>query len=60
MTLNTAKFENTIVTRPWLMIFLCLIVVMAIGYGGKNLQFNTNYRVFFADENPQLAAFDEI
>jgi predicted RND superfamily exporter protein len=33
---------------------------MAIGYGGKNLQFNTNYRVFFAEENPQLAAFDEI
>jgi predicted RND superfamily exporter protein len=60
MTLNTAKFAKTIVTRPWLMIFLCLIVVMAIGYGGKNLQFNTNYRVFFAEENPQLAAFDEI
>ncbi len=60
MTLNTAKFAKTIVTRPWLMIFLCLITVMAIGYGGKNLQFNTNYRVFFAEENPQLAAFDEI
>lgn len=60
MSVNTAKFTQTIVNRPWLMIFLCLIIVMTIGYGGKNLQFNTNYRVFFADENPQLAAFDEI
>jgi predicted RND superfamily exporter protein len=42
------------------MILLCLIIVMAIGYGGKNLQFNTNYRVFFSEENPQLSAFDKI
>jgi predicted RND superfamily exporter protein len=60
MSVNTAKFTQTIVNRPWLMVFLCLIIVMTIGYGGKNLQFNTNYRVFFANENPQLAAFDAI
>ena len=60
MSINAVKFTRFIVYKPWLMILLCIIIVIAVGSGGKNLQFNTNYRVFFAEENPQLAAFDEI
>lgn len=60
MQTKTAKFTQIIVNRPWLMILLCLLITMAIGSGGKNLKFDTDYRVFFAEENPQLAAFDEI
>ncbi len=60
MAINSVNLTRFIVYKPWLMVFLCLLIVAGIGYGGKNLQFNTNYRVFFAEENPQLAAFDEI
>ncbi len=57
---NKMESVRFIVQHPWWMLLFSLLIVAGVGYGAKNLQFNTNYRVFFAEENPQLAAFDEI
>lgn len=57
---RSVAFFQFIVYKPWRVILLCLLIVLGIGYGAKDLRFNNNYRVFFADQNPQLAAFEEI
>ncbi len=43
----------------WRKTIVCLwaIILGAISLGALNLQFTTNYRVFFSEENPQLQTF---
>ncbi len=48
------------IRRRWLIIAASLVVAMLAGMGGQNLRFNTDYHVFFSDENPQLQAFDAL
>ncbi|QPJ64533.1 MAG: MMPL family transporter [Candidatus Nitrohelix vancouverensis] len=49
-----------IVDRPWRVILLVLLLVGLAGSGGRFLDFSTNYRVFFSEDNPQLKAFDRL
>lgn len=42
----------------WLVILLTLLVTFAASYGGQFIGFDTNYRVFFSKENPQLQLFE--
>ena len=56
---------ETLSLPPWLkrpgvflMVFTVFVVIIAAGSG--NLTFRGDYRVFFADDNPQLQAFDTI
>ncbi|MDG1287909.1 MAG: MMPL family transporter [Rickettsiales bacterium] len=51
---------NMVLTYRWFVIFLSFMLVFATGYGVQFIGFDTNYRVFFGDENPQLQAFDEL
>ncbi len=44
----------------WLVIISLLAIVSAIGYGAKNIEFSSNYRVFFAEGNAQLEAFSNL
>lgn len=53
------RFE-WIVDHPWLTILLVSLSVFAIAIGMKNLTITNDYRYFFSDENPNLAAFEEI
>lgn len=34
--------------------------MILVGIGGKKIDFSSEYRIFFADKNPQMAAFDKI
>jgi predicted RND superfamily exporter protein len=49
-----------VVKRPFVVILGLLILVMAATYGGSKLTFESDYRVFFSDENPQLMAFEKV
>lgn len=49
-----------VVKRPLIVILGVLITVMAATYGASKLTFESDYRVFFSDENPQLQAFDKM
>ncbi len=53
-------FAEKVLTYRWLIILLSISFAIIAGYGGKFLAFNTDYRVFFSDENPQLIAFEEL
>ncbi|MCP5368306.1 MAG: outer membrane lipoprotein-sorting protein [Hyphomicrobiales bacterium] len=54
------KYTAAVIRRRWLAILVCLAVAVAAGAGAKNLVFDTNYRVFFGKDNPQLLAFEAV
>ncbi len=52
-------WSEWVIRHRWLTIFVSLIIVGFIFSHAKNLDFATNYRVFFSDDNPDLVAFEE-
>ena len=44
----------------WLVILAAVMAAVAVGSGGRYLEFANNYRVFFSDENPELTAFEDL
>ncbi|WP_102798226.1 efflux RND transporter permease subunit [Bowmanella denitrificans] len=55
-----AIWLNSILLRPWLTLLISLLLVLASGFGAKNLYFRGDYRVFFAPDNPQKLAYEEM
>ncbi|MDW3094284.1 MAG: MMPL family transporter [Gammaproteobacteria bacterium] len=55
----SVKWSTWVLNHRWLTIFLSLVIVGAIFSQSVNLNFSTNYRVFFSEENPDLVAFEE-
>ncbi len=53
-------YANWVVSHPWIVILITLLLVMAAASGGRLLIFNTDYRVFFSDDNPQVLAFEAV
>jgi len=53
-------FSNKVIQWRVPIIILCLVLVALSATGGKLLNFTTNYRVFFSEDNPQLLAFDAL
>ncbi|UTW44572.1 MMPL family transporter [bacterium SCSIO 12696] len=49
---------NAMIRYRWLVIVAAIAGVVAIGSGLGKLEFSTNYRIFFSDENPELVAFE--
>ena len=45
------------VQRKFLTLALCLLLVLAGGFGGQYLKFSGDYQIFFGDENPELQRF---
>ncbi len=54
------KITGFLVTNPWKVLILTLLVVMASGYGAKNISLNADYRAFFSSDNPHLKAFESL
>ena len=58
------KFEATyarwVIRNRLLIILVCLAGVAALTYGAGKLRFDTSYRVFFSDDNPELLAFENV
>jgi len=53
-------FAEWIVRFRWPVIIVSILLVLAAASGARFLGFNTDYRVFFSDDNPQMLAFEEI
>jgi len=54
------SFSKFVTERPWWVLLFTLITVSGMSIGARNLTLETDYRVYFSEENPQLIAFDEI
>ncbi|MDX8394799.1 MAG: efflux RND transporter permease subunit [Mariprofundaceae bacterium] len=53
-------YGEWIVRWRWPVIVLAILMAFGAASGGRFLAFNTDYRVFFSDDNPQLIAFEEL
>ena len=51
---------NGISRYPWITILVVIAIAVAASYGGKNLYFRGDYKVFFDKEFPQLVAHEEM
>lgn len=54
------KWANGVLRYRWLVLLASIAVAMGLGYGAQFIQFDSDYHVFFSDDNPQLQAFDAL
>jgi predicted RND superfamily exporter protein len=54
------QLARAMVRWRYLVVLLTFVLAFLAASGGKNLGFDTNYRIFFAEGNPQLEAFDNL
>ena len=54
------NYAEWILRWRWLVILATLISVVLLASGGRFLHLTNDYRVFFSEENPQLAAFENL
>jgi predicted RND superfamily exporter protein len=54
------RFTRGVLHFRWLVVLAAVLAAVTIGSGAPNLEFASNYRVFFSDENPELVAFEEL
>ena len=55
-----AAYARWVLRNRALVIALCLALVAVLGHGVTKLAFDTSYRAFFSDDNPELLAFERI
>lgn len=55
-----SKLSFFVTNHPWWVIFFSILFVTGLTIGVKNLEFKSDYRVYFSEDNPQLQAFDAI
>ena len=54
------RYVDWVIRYKWLVVVGTLVFVVLAASGLKNLRIDTNYRVFFSKDNPQLKAFEEM
>ena len=54
------RYVDWVIRYKWLVVIATLVFVVFAASGLKNLRIDTNYRVFFSEDNPQLKAFEEM
>ncbi|UCH66393.1 MAG: MMPL family transporter [Ignavibacterium sp.] len=54
------RYVDWVLKYRWLVVIGTIALVILIASGAKNLRLDTNYRVFFSEDNPQLQLFEEI
>ena len=52
------QYAGWIIRFRWLVVVATIAAVLGIASGMRHLEFSTNYRVFFSDENPEMTAFE--
>jgi len=57
---GVTRYAQWVVSHPFIVILLTLLIVFAGASGGRFLGFTTDYRVFFSKDNPQLVAFESL
>lgn len=55
-----SRFCRWVTTHNWLVFIVSIVVVMGFAAGIKHLSFNSNYRIFFSQDNPQLKAYEQL
>ncbi len=53
-------YAEWLVRWRWLVLIASVLLSLLVASGAQFIEFKTDYRVFFSEDNPQLQAFDEI
>jgi uncharacterized protein len=56
----SAKLTRGIIQFRWLVLICVVAMTFCAGAGMSKLEFAANYRTFFSNENPELAAFESL
>lgn len=56
----SAKMPRAVIRYRWFVLLATVLATVAVGSGMSRLEFAANYRTFFSDENPELAAFENL
>ncbi|MEH6534628.1 MAG: MMPL family transporter [Photobacterium frigidiphilum] len=56
----SAKLTRGVIQFRWLVLIGVIVMTVGVGTGMSKLEFSANYRTFFSDENPELAAFENL
>ncbi len=54
------RFTQQLIRFKYVVLILMVFLGVGIASGAQKLGFDTNYRVFFSEQNPQLLKFDEL
>lgn len=58
--MKTASFASLLVERRGLLSLLSIIMIVVSMIGFKNLYFESDYKIFFSEDDPQLLAHDAL
>ena len=56
----TQRYSQWVVQWRWPILVLAVLLALAAGTGQRHLGFNSDYRVFFSDNNPQMQSFEAL
>jgi hypothetical protein len=51
---------TAVIRWRWVVLITMLALAFSVGSGARHLEFASNFRVFFSQENPELQAFEEL
>ena len=54
------RFTDSVIRYRWAVLLLAIIITAGFGRGMGGLEFASNYRTFFSNENPELSAFEDL
>jgi len=54
------RYSQWVIVWRWPIVILTVMLALTAGSGARHLGFNTDYRVFFSDDNPQMQAFEAL
>ena len=55
-----AAYARWVMQNRFVIIALSLVSVTALSYGAGYLRFDSSYRAFFSEDNPELIAFENV
>ena len=54
------RYTEWVISARWYLLVLITGLIALAAYGMKDLQFKSDYRMFFSDDNPQLTALESL
>ncbi|ROQ21056.1 hypothetical protein EDC38_1677 [Marinimicrobium koreense] len=54
------RFADWVIRWRWLVLFASVVLTIMAASGGRFLQMNNDYKVFFSEDNPQLQEFEQV
>ena len=54
------RYSSYIIRHYKWVIFSCLVIMLGLGAGARNLTVTSDFRIYFSEDNPQLVSFENL